>query len=178
MENAADRVARQLASALTASRRRIVFAESCTAGLAASLMADIPGVSECFCGSAVVYRNATKQAWLGIRPDWLADPDIGPVSREVADAMAVGALESTPEADVSAAVTGHLGPDAPPALDGVVCLAVAVRNRAGGEGPAVVASRRIQLQSRDDDRLKLRALRRGEATRLLLEAALHVVQAD
>ncbi len=104
---------------------RIVFAESCTAGLIAATLARIPGISDYLCGSAVVYRNATKQNWLGVTSKCLDDP--GPVSREVAIEMAEGALDKTPEADLAASVTGHLGPDAPPDQDGLIVCAIAVR---------------------------------------------------
>ena len=166
------------ANALQASGRRIVFAESCTAGLASSLMAEIPGVSDCFCGSAVVYRNDTKQSWLGIPGDWLSDPEIGPVSQEVADAMATGVLQSTPEADLAAAITGHLGPHAPSSLDGVVCIAVAERVRASDQTPTVIDSTKVRLQSESDDPVALRDLRRREGARLLLLAALRSLQSQ
>lgn len=124
---AADR----LVGTLRQTGRRIVFAESCTAGLIAATLARIPGVSEHLCGSAVVYRNATKTAWLGVSADDLADESIGPVSEPVAAAMAIGVLARTPEADLAASVTGHLGPDAPAELDGVIYVGVARRDQAG-----------------------------------------------
>jgi nicotinamide mononucleotide (NMN) deamidase PncC len=60
----------------------------------------------------------------------------GPVSREVAEQMAVRVLAKTPEADLAAAVTGHLGPNAPARLDGLVFAAVAWRT-----APRVVVRR-------------------------------------
>jgi PncC family amidohydrolase len=83
----------------------------------------IAGISSWHCGGVVVYRNETKRAYLNIPAALLENP--GPVSREVAELMAVGVLEKTPEADVAASVTGHLGPSAPPKLDGLVFVAVA-----------------------------------------------------
>ena len=168
----------RLAAALQAAGRRVVFAESCTGGLASSLMSEIPGVSESFCGSAVVYRNATKEAWLGVDGEWLSDPEIGPVSRQVAEAMAIGVLRSTPEADLAASITGHLGPQAPVALGGVVHISVAERDKADGGEDRVIAARRICLQAEDDDPVKLRGLRRSEAAGWLIEAVLHVLQAE
>jgi nicotinamide mononucleotide (NMN) deamidase PncC len=47
--------------------------------------------------------------------------------------MAVGVLERTPEADLAASVTGHLGPDAPAALDGVIYVGVARRDPASSD---------------------------------------------
>ncbi|MFM7928628.1 MAG: CinA family protein, partial [Pirellula sp.] len=49
---------------LRESNRRIVLAESCTGGLAAAWFTSVPGASDVFCGSMVVYRNDTKSQWL------------------------------------------------------------------------------------------------------------------
>lgn len=112
--------------------QRLVLAESCTAGLVAALLGAIPGISECFCGSLVVYRNDSKIRWLGIDPAKLDDPAIGPVSPQVTEALARAALTRTPEATVAGAITGHLGPGAPSALDGVVYCAIAFRDESIG----------------------------------------------
>ena len=121
----APSVARRVAKLLAASSRKVVFAESCTGGLVSATLTKIPGISEHHCGGVVVYRNETKHEYLGIPRKSLVDP--GPVSREVAELMARRVLEMTPEADVSVAVTGHLGPKAPRGMDGLVFLAIAVR---------------------------------------------------
>src|SRR5436190_5950076 len=110
--------ARQVARLLQQSARKVVFAESCTGGLVSGALTKIPGISSYHCGGMVVYRNETKQAYLGISAALLDDP--GPVSRQVAGQMAQRVLEKTPEADVAASVTGHLGPNAPPKQDGLV----------------------------------------------------------
>jgi PncC family amidohydrolase len=104
---------------------RVVTAESCTAGLVAASLAQNAGVSEFLCGGLVVYRNATKAAYLGV-PRKLLD-GVGPVSGEVCEWMARAALDKTPEADVSVSVTGHLGPGAPEGFDGVVYVGAARR---------------------------------------------------
>jgi PncC family amidohydrolase len=117
--------AKQIARLLERHRLKVVFAESCTGGLAAGSLARIPGISEHLCGGMVTYRNPTKTQYLGISPAILKKP--GPVSSQVAALMAEKVLQKTPEADVAAAVTGHLGPNAPPPLDGQVFLAVARR---------------------------------------------------
>lgn len=120
--------AQHLAGLLRSSPSRVVFAESCTGGLVSATLAQVPGISEFHCGSAVVYRLDTKTKWLGIAPDLLIHP--GPVSEVVARQMALSVLQQTPEADWSAAITGHLGPDAPQNMDGLVFLAVARRDAA------------------------------------------------
>lgn len=130
-----------LALRLKATGRRLVLAESCTGGLAAATLTRVPGISDVFCGSAVVYRNATKTAWLGVPAELLDDPAIGPVSSETAERMARGALDRTREADLAASITGHLGPDAPDGLDGVIFIGLA--HRGGGELVEVAVERRI-----------------------------------
>ena len=138
-----DRLARDLARALRDRSLRIVFAESCTGGLVSAALTGIPGVSEHHCGSAVVYRLETKAAWLGIERRLLDDP--GPVSGVVAGRMAIGVLARTPEADVAVSVTGHLGPDAPANLDGVLYVGIALR--AAPDRAVPTATRRHQLDS-------------------------------
>jgi PncC family amidohydrolase len=120
--------ARRVASLLKLTGLKVVFAESCTGGLVSGSLTKIPGISEHHCGGMVVYRNETKAAFLDIPRKLLNDP--GPVSRPVADLMAWRVLNQTPEADLSAAVTGHLGPNAPANLDGLVFVAIAVRKSA------------------------------------------------
>ncbi len=120
---------RQIADLLKRTNTRIVFAESCTAGLVSATLGRVPGISEFHCGSAVVYRLDTKTRWLGISEAMLSDP--GPVSDEVAKAMALGVLERTPEANLAASITGHLGPNAPADQDGLVYIGIARRTSAG-----------------------------------------------
>jgi nicotinamide-nucleotide amidase len=117
--------ARRVARLLKKTNRKVVFAESCTGGLVSGALTKIPGISQWHCGGVVVYRNETKQAYLSIPAAVLKNP--GPVSAEVAELMAKSVLKLTPEADLAAAVTGHLGPNAPPKLDGLVFIAVAWR---------------------------------------------------
>lgn len=117
--------AHELADVLKAMKCRVVFAESCTGGLISAVLAQIPAVSENLCGSAVVYRLDTKSQWLGVTPDVLKHP--GPVSAIVARQMAEGVLGKTPEADWSASITGHLGPNAPLDQDGLIYIGVAHR---------------------------------------------------
>ncbi len=75
----------------------------------------------------VVYRTLTKAAWLGISQDLLLDENLGPVSAQVTMCLAEAVLIQTPEATISASITGHLGPGAPPSLDGQLFFAVARR---------------------------------------------------
>ena len=161
----------RLAEILREADKRVAFAESCTGGLVAASLAQIPGISDHLCGSSVVYRTATKTAWLGVDPALLDDPAIGPVSAEVTRALALAVLERTPEADLSAAVTGHLGPNAPPELDGVVY--VAVTERAAPE--RVVAELRHVLGAIGDDPAEVRCQRQRTATKIVLDAVADVL---
>ncbi|HCO22091.1 MAG: damage-inducible protein [Gimesia sp.] len=113
----------QVKSALVQRDEKLVLAESCTGGLAATLMTSLPGISEYFCGSAVVYRWDTKMKWLGVQRETL--DEYTDVSLETAREMAVGVLRQTPEATLSASITGHLGPDAPIDQDGIICISLA-----------------------------------------------------
>ena len=86
----------------------IVTAESCTGGLLAAALTDVPGASQAFDRGFVTYSNAAKfDSARG--PDALIEQH-GAVSEEVARAMAEGALHET-GAGVAIAVTGIAGPD-------------------------------------------------------------------
>ena len=93
-------------SALLAGRR-IATAESCTAGLVAARLTDLPGSSAYVAGGVVAYSNAAKSDLLGVDPA-LIDAH-GAVSEPVADAMAQGAM-SRFGADTAVAITGIAGP--------------------------------------------------------------------
>lgn len=123
--------AEALAERLRTRGRRIVFAESCTAGLAAALLAGNPGISEHLCGSWVTYRDECKRDWLGVSAELLAEHTA--VSAATTEAMCRAALERSPSADYAAAITGHLGPNAPAGQDGVCFLAIAAREELGCE---------------------------------------------
>ena len=99
--------AKILGAALSASGRTLAVAESCTGGLLGGAITSVPGSSLYFSGGAVVYGNPAKSSLLGVPPDLLAAR--GAVSREVALAMAEGAL-SLFRADLAIAVTGVAGP--------------------------------------------------------------------
>ena len=117
---------RRIAALLKQKNLKVVFAESCTGGLVSAALARVPGISDFLCGSAVTYRLDTKAKWLGVSEALLLDP--GPVSEAVARAMAHGVLVHTPEADIAASITGHLGPNAPDGQDGLVFIGVACRS--------------------------------------------------
>jgi len=115
-----------LAELLQQSGEQLVFAESCTAGLASATLASVAGISQHLCGSAVVYQIPTKVAWLDIVPA-LIDQH-GYVSQKVAIAMAEGVLDLTSHATLAASITGDLGPNASPETDGTAWIAVMSRD--------------------------------------------------
>jgi nicotinamide-nucleotide amidase len=83
------------------------LAESCSGGLLAARISDIPGASGYLAGSVVAYSNEAKAELLGV--DRALIQARGAVSPEVAEAMAVGALERF-GADVAVSITGIAGP--------------------------------------------------------------------
>jgi nicotinamide-nucleotide amidase len=88
--------------------RKIATAESCTGGLVAGLLTEIPGSSAVVDRGFVVYSNQAKQELLGVAGKTLAE--YGAVSAETAQEMALGALRRS-DADVAISVTGIAGPD-------------------------------------------------------------------
>lgn len=86
---------------------RLVIAESCTGGLLAACLTEIPGASNVVERGFVTYSNAAKTELLGVGAELIEAH--GAVSAEAARAMAEGALARVP-ADLSLAVTGIAGP--------------------------------------------------------------------
>lgn len=87
--------------------RTLACAESCTGGLLAKRITDVPGASAVFLGSAVTYANSAKTRLLGVSPDTLAAH--GAVSAETASEMASGA-RTLYGSDYALATTGIAGP--------------------------------------------------------------------
>jgi competence/damage-inducible protein CinA-like protein len=88
--------------------RRLALAESCSGGLLAARITNLPGASAYFAGGAVAYSNGAKAELLGVDPELIEAH--GAVSAEVAEAMSRGALERF-DADVAVSITGIAGPD-------------------------------------------------------------------
>lgn len=85
----------------------LVTAESCTGGLIAHRITNVPGSSAYYLGGFVTYSNEAKQAVLGVRHEILSA--YGAVSEETAREMAVGARREL-RADLGLSVTGICGP--------------------------------------------------------------------
>lgn len=85
----------------------VTTAESCTAGLLAGRLMNVPGASEVFCEGYITYSNESKERILGVEADTLKN--FGAVSHETAEQMARGAAKAA-GADVAVSVTGIAGP--------------------------------------------------------------------
>ncbi len=119
----AETLARAVLDAARARDWKLATAESCTGGLVAAALTEIPGSSDVFDRGFVTYSYPAKIAMLGV-PQMLLTAH-GAVSEPVARAMAEGALAAS-DADAAVAVTGVAGPGASEAKpEGLVWFAVA-----------------------------------------------------
>jgi nicotinamide-nucleotide amidase len=92
---------------LTKRKETLALAESCTGGLIAHRITNVPDASKIFPGGIVAYSNGVKEKFLGVRPETLSKH--GAVSEAVAREMAEGARKKF-GADFAVAVTGIAGP--------------------------------------------------------------------
>ena len=148
-----DALARTVLEGACDRKATLVTAESCTGGLLASLLTDVEGCSHAFERGFVTYSDEAKSELLGVPAALIKKK--GAVSREVAEAMASGALRASQGA-VAIAITGFAGPAAEDDETGLVHLACATRDgtldtrelHLGeiGRGPVRVASLRAALE--------------------------------
>ncbi|MBN2705362.1 MAG: CinA family nicotinamide mononucleotide deamidase-related protein, partial [Deltaproteobacteria bacterium] len=117
-------LAQTVAAALSERRLTLALAESCTGGLLANQLTNIPGSSAYFLLGAVTYANAAKERVLGVKPALLER--YGAVHEKTATAMAEGA-QRVAGADYGLATTGIAGPDggSPDKPVGTVCIGLA-----------------------------------------------------
>lgn len=131
----------------------LATAESCTGGLLASLLTDVDGYGHVFERGFVVYADRAKCDLLGLAQGQI--DACGAVSREVAVAMAEGALARS-QAAIAVSVTGFAGPAGPGDEEGLVHFACArsgrpVRHREAhygplGRGPIRIAALQTALE--------------------------------
>lgn len=107
---------------------KVATAESCSGGLLAGLLTEIPGASDVFERGFVTYANQSKTDLLHVAPEHLIKH--GAVSKIVAQAMAQGLIRNTP-CDLGLAITGIAGPDGgtPEKPVGLVYIAAARRGQ-------------------------------------------------
>jgi nicotinamide-nucleotide amidase len=103
----------------------LATAESCTGGLLAALLTDVPGCSHAFERGFVVYTNQAKSQMLDIELERIELH--GAVSKDIAIQMAQGALRRS-EADVAVSITGFAGPGSAGDEEGEVHFGCAVRD--------------------------------------------------
>jgi nicotinamide-nucleotide amidase len=96
----------------------LATAESCTGGMLASLLTDVQGVAHVFDRGFVTYTEQAKADMLGVPPELIKDK--GAVSREVAEAMAEGALERS-TANIALSITGFADSGDEPGLVHFAC---------------------------------------------------------
>jgi nicotinamide-nucleotide amidase len=125
-------VAGEVVSLLAGQGRTLALAESCTGGLVARRITDIPGASAVLLGGIVAYSNEAKIRHLGVDAELLQAH--GAVSRPVAMAMAQGAVRAF-DADCGVGITGVAGPGggSPEKPVGTVHIAAVVGDRAEAE---------------------------------------------
>ena len=109
---------------------RVATAESCTGGLIAKMITDVPGSSGYFSGGIVSYSNDAKMSLLAVSEEQLLAH--GAVSAQVARSMAVGALGAM-RSDFAVAVTGVSGPGGGSPAKPVGLTYVAVADALGTE---------------------------------------------
>lgn len=130
--------ARKVIDANRVAGRKIALAESCTGGLVAAALTEVPGSSDVVGASFVTYSNEAKTSMLGVSMELIET--FGAVSIAVAWAMARGAVEHS-GADIAVAITGVAGPgggsDKKP-----VGTVVFGRARKGSDAEDIVADKR------------------------------------
>ncbi len=107
IDDSMTQAARELLQALRAQGHKVATAESCTGGLIAAALTEVPGSSDVVDCGFVTYSNAAKTGMLGVPPGLIEQH--GAVSGPVAQAMAAGALARS-DATLAVAVTGVAGP--------------------------------------------------------------------
>lgn len=151
----------QLLELARSSGTLIATAESCTGGMVAAALTDVPGSSDVFERGFVTYSNAAKQEMLGVSPATLEA--YGAVSEEVALEMAEGALALS-RATLAISITGIAGPGGSEFKpEGRVCFGLAQK-----AAPTRTETREFGALGRAN----VRAVARDHALAMLLAALL------
>lgn len=155
-------LSKRLLHRLQSLEMKLATAESCTGGLVAAALTEIPGSSEVFERGFLTYSNESKVEMLGVREATISE--FGAVSEEVAREMALGAVGRS-GAKVAVAVTGVAGPGGSGLKpEGRVCFAVAFDDR--------VISRQTDFGAIGRSRVRQSSVKRA------LELVLALAEAD
>ena len=98
---------KQIVALMQEKKLTLATAESCTGGMLASKIIDVPGVSDVFKAGFVTYANEAKKNLIGVKEETLAQ--FGAVSEQTAKEMVSGAVKAA-KADMAVATTGIAGP--------------------------------------------------------------------
>ena len=151
---------RRLVRLLTRAGMTVATAESCTGGLIAKQITDVPGSSAVFPGGCVTYTNAVKEGLLGVDPDLIARHT--EVSAACAEAMARGVRERL-NSDFGVSTTGFAGPGGGTPQDPVGTVYIGIST------PAGTVSERFSAPA-GSNRTRVRAAAAARAVELLLRA--------
>jgi nicotinamide-nucleotide amidase len=161
-------LAEQVLQKARSFKLKIAAVESCTGGLVAAALTSISGSSDVFDRGFVTYSNEAKAEMLGVDPALIETH--GAVSKEVALAMAAGALKHS-QAAISVAVTGIAGPGGGSAEKPVGLVHLAAAKLTGRDDRVTVTAIHKEERFGDIGRAEVRAKSVETALRLLLEAA-------
>ena len=144
----------QVADLLKEKKLKITCAESCTGGLISGRLVNVSGISEYYEAGIVTYANEAKEKFLKVPHEMLEEH--GAVSRQVAEAMARGAITFA-GADVSIAVTGIAGPGGGTAEKpvGLVYMACCIRDEVTVRKHLFSGDRQAVRESTVQEALKL-----------------------
>ena len=160
----AGSIERAFAGELRSRGLTVTTVESCTGGLIAKRLTDVPGVSAAFAGGCVTYTEEAKRLLAGVSAETLAQHTA--VSRETAEEMARG-IRQRLGTDIAIATTGYAGPDGGTEEDPVGTVYVAVSTT---YGEAVKRLSLSPMRSRDYIRTVASSMALAMALEVVLEA--------
>jgi PncC family amidohydrolase len=127
LDNKLNDLCVQLHKTCTSKKLTLALAESCTGGMAQSIITSLPGASDFFQGGVVSYSNSIKEKILHVKNQTLQE--YGAVSRQTADEMAAG-VQKLFACDVSGSITGIAGPTGGTAEKPVGLVFISVKTKA------------------------------------------------
>jgi len=161
------RIEFKLAELLTSNKLTLATAESCTGGLLAGRIVNVPGSSAYFLGGVVAYHNSAKMKVLNVKAETLLR--FGAVSEETAKEMVLG-VKKLFGADCALSTTGIAGPSGgtPEKPVGLTYIGVSVKDR--------VEVFRFVFEDKDADEVKRRNNRRRKAAKKAIKLLIQMLQ--